>query len=541
MKIPYIEKGNQGGIDFYHNAKDNSRIFLYVYFFCIIIFFFVLLLRLFQLTVVKGAYYSKRSEQNRIREILIEPKRGTITDRKGFILAENREPDVYAPGTRITSSRVYYDAEPFAHVIGYRGMAGDSDFSKDSCDNKLKLGDKIGKKGVEKLYDCELRGKSGKKLIEVDAKGRMVKALSVLNQQQGQTLQLAIDKDLQKVAYELIKGHRAVVVGLKPHTGEVLVLASAPSFDSQAFENIDNAALTKYFSDESKPMFNRATEGTYPPGSTFKITMATAALEEKKIDEATLIEDTGTLKAGTRDFGNWYYLEHGKKEGMVDIVKALQRSNDIFFYQIGGKLGPINIKSWSEKFGFGRKTGLGIDEVAGTIPSPFWKEDILKEKWYTGDTYNMSIGQGYILTTPLQVAQMTNIMASDGYLCEPILRKVSGDTKPDCKKLPISEKTLQTIKKGMVAACTPGGTAWPMFNFKVSEATGSAQMQTACKTGTAESHGEETKPHAWFTIYAPAENPEITLTVMFEEEGQGSDVAAPVARDVLKAYFNRKQ
>lgn len=550
-KIPYIEKG-KGGIDFYHHTRDSSPFFLYGYYFVIVVFFLVLILRLFQLTVVKGAYYRSLSEQNRIREAIIEPKRGTITDRKGFIIAENSEPDAHQDGMRISTLRYYHDAETFAHIVGYRSTADETDLHNDTCDNKLVSGDKIGKKGVEKIYDCQLRGRTGKKLIEVDAKGKRIRTLSVVQPEEGVKLRLAMDKDLQKKAYDLIKGHRAVAIAMNPRTGEVLALASAPSFDPQAFEQVDNSRLKQYFSDTSKPLFNRATEGTYPPGSTFKIVMSAAALEEQKVTESTEIEDTGVLKAGTHEFGNWYYLEHGKKEGMVNIVKALQRSNDIYFYQIGGKLGPVEIKSWAEKFGYGRKSTLGLDEAAGTIPSPFWKEEVLKEQWYTGDTYNMSIGQGYMLATPLQVALATNVIASNGELCTPRLLRTESETlpdsllnrdsHPDCKTVPLSKATMEIIQKGMVAACTTGGTGWPLFNFNVADGHGGTiEIPTACKTGTAESHAESKKPHAWFTVYAPVIHPEISVTVMFEEEGQGSDVAAPVAKEILKAYFERIQ
>jgi penicillin-binding protein 2 len=197
------------------------------------------------------------------------------------------------------------------------------------------------------------------------------------------------------------------------------------------------------------------------------------------------------------------------------------------------------MKNWAERFGYGRSTGIGFEEVEGLIPSAFWKKETLKENWYTGDTYNLSIGQGYLLVTPLQVTQATSTIANNGYLCKPKLLK---NEKPECEKLPISHKTLKSVQEGMKKACATGGTGWPLFQFKVkSDKLKVQEIQTACKTGTAESQSKTTNAHAWFTVYAPAENPEIILTVLVEEGGQGSDIAGPIARDILKAYFERKE
>jgi penicillin-binding protein 2 len=224
----------------------------------------------------------------------------------------------------------------------------------------------------------------------------------------------------------------------------------------------------------------------------------------------------------------------------VDLVKAIKRSNDIYFYKVGEKLGPVDLKIWADRFGFGKKTDIGIDEAEGLIPSSFWKEDVLKEKWYLGDTYNLSIGQGYMLSTPLQVARMTSVFANNGYLCAPQLLKTT-DTK-HCINLHISEKTLRLIKEGMKEACAPGGTGWPFFDFKVQRADNKSEpIAVECKTGTAEAHADSKHPHAWFTIFAPAENPEIVVTVLVEESGQGSDIGGPIAKEILKSYFEREQ
>ena len=545
--LPLFKKGSSGKMDFRPESKINTLYLLYGFIFLIFVSFVIIILRLFQLTVVKGNYYFRLSEENRIKEIVIEPKRGKIVDRKGFIIAENILANIKGQEERLTSSRIYQSPEAVAHLIGYRQLADKTDLEKDSCFNNLRLGDKVGKKGVEKLFDCRLRGKTGKKLIEVDAKGKYLRTIAIQPPVDGDTVQLAIDLDLQKKAYDLIKEKKAAVVGIKPQTGEVLVFVSSPSFNPADFEEGNNEEIKSYFENKDKPMFNRAVEGSYPPGSIFKLVIATGALEEKKIKPDTRFEDTGIIKAGSLTFGNWYFLQYGKTDGMVNIVKAIQRSNDIFFYYAGEKLGVENTKIWAERLGFGKITGIGFDETEGLIPSAFWKKENLKDNWYTGDTYNMSIGQGYLLVTPLQIAQATAVFANGGQLCKPILLK---NEKSQCQKLPISQGTLDLINQGMKEACSPGGTGWPLFQFaakdiKTSEEVKMKQIQTACKTGTAESQSKTSAPHAWFTVYAPydlsAGGPEIVLTILVEEGGQGSDVAGPIAKEILKNFFERSQ
>lgn len=554
-KLPYFKKGSSGEMDFRPESKINTSILLYGFIFFIFLSFLIITLRLFQLTVVKGGYYARLAEENRIREVLIEPKRGKIIDRKGFIIAENKSADINKTGDRLTSSRIYYQPEAMAHLVGYRQLADQGELDNDSCLNNLRLGDKIGKKGAEKLFDCQLRGKPGKKLIEVDAQGKYLRTLSIQTPTEGETVQLAVDLDLQKKTYDLIKNKKAAVVALKPQTGEVLIYVSSPSFNPANFEEGKDEIIKSYLNDKDKPLFSRVAEATYPPGSIFKLAIATGVLEEKTITANTQFEDTGVIKAGSLTFGNWYFLQYGKTDGMVNMVKAIRRSNDIFFYYAGKSLGVDKTKKWADILGFGRATGIGLTESEGLVPSAFWKKETLKDNWYTGDTYNLSIGQGYLLTTPLQIDQATAVFANEGYLCKPkILRIRNKELRiKDCQKLPISRETLSTIKQGMIEACSPGGTGWPLFEFKVqssefriknNEATGSANLRlisTACKTGTAESQGKTSNPHAWFTVYAPTENPEIVLTVLVEEGGQGSDIAGPIARDILKAYFERSE
>ncbi|MDA1317162.1 MAG: penicillin-binding transpeptidase domain-containing protein [bacterium] len=546
----FIHKGEASNISFEKSSGDNARGMFIVYVLGVGIFFLIVMSRMFQLTVVKGEYYANLAFNNRAREIIIEAPRGTILDRKGIVLASNTKPNLASIEDRIPSKRMYHDAASFiSHVIGYRQIADPTDLNNDSCINKLISGDAIGKKGIEQVYDCELRGEHGKKLVEVDAFGKVLKTLSVLAPHEGKDIQISIDSQLQQQAFKLMENYKGAVVGLKPKTGEVLVMVSTPGYDPQLFEDGAANQTEELILSEDKALFNRATEGTYPPGSVYKMFIAAAGLEEGVITAEETIQDNGVLEAGPLKFHNWYFLEYGRTEGEVDMVKALKRSNDIYFYVLGAKLGPEKMKRWAEMFGFQNPTGIALAESVGIVPFPFWKEDTLGEKWYLGDTYNSAIGQGYVSATPLQVAQATAVFANDGTLCVPQILKVGKEVKPQCRDIEMSKSTYNTIREGMKQTCETGGTAWPFFDFSVAElvkestteATLQRRMSVGCKTGTAESHAESGKPHAWFTIFAPYDDPEIVLTVLVEEGGQGSDVASPIAKDVLKKYFERNE
>lgn len=542
------------------------------------VIFLIFLTRLFQLTVVKGTYYAFIAENNRIREISIEGQRGTIYDRKGHVLAESKiakpeeqdeenEEDPIEPP--ISYSRIYNNGQAVSHIIGYRQIASPELLETDACKNLLELNDKVGVKGVEQLFECHLRAIKGKRLVEVDSLGRSVKVLSQVEPKPGQNLRLSIDADLHKKAFDVIEQNditttdtvdltekKIAIVALDPHTGEVLMLFSYPTFDPQAFED-QLSEVSDYFTDKDEPLFNRALLGTYPPGSVFKPVVAAGALEEDVIEEYETIEDNGFIEAGPIRFHNWYYTKYGRTDGLVDLRKGLQRSNDIYFYKIGEKLTPEHIKDWAGAFGFGKKTGIDLPEDAGTIPSDFWKRETIGDKWYLGDTYNLSIGQGYLLTTPMQVAHSTLPFANDGKMCKPQILKLNADenkdllksTNPVCEDMGLAPETITAVREGMKEACESGGTGWPFFDFRVAldeeekEATTSAtkRIEVGCKTGTAESHGIDTLPHAWFTIFAPYDNPSIVLSVLVENGGEGSNVAAPIAKEILKEYFERSE
>lgn len=562
-KLSPVQRVRVGDIKFAAEKDIGRHVILFVLFLFSTLFLIILIIRLFQLTVVKGQYYRRLSDENRTREIIIEPTYGRIIDRKGFVIAENTEGNISTNSAYIRSKRTYYYPEETAHVVGYRQIADATDIQKDYCLRKLEQGEMTGKKGVEKLYDCDLRGTPGRKLVEINATGNNERTIAVVRPISGKELQLALDLELQKAAYKALNNRKGSVIALNPKTGEILALVSSPSFDPEAFEQGKKEVFT-YFTDKNKPLFDRATQGTYPPGSVIKPIFAVGGLEDNTITEKTIVEDNGYLEAGPLKFGNWYYLQYGKTEGPVDVIKAIRRSNDIFFYKLGSMMGPEKLKNWAEQFDLGKAIGIGLDEEEGLLPSPFWKTETLKEKWYLGDTYNYSIGQGYMLITPLQIAKALSSFANNGVMCKPQLLK---NAPLECKKIDISAKNLAIIQEGMRQACIPGGTGWPLFDFKVKNEVAIAKalqgiseekkasveasllkksenwkaIATGCKTGTAESHAASGMAHAWFVAYAPFENPEILVTVFLEEGGQGSDIAGPVAKDILSTYFQRNE
>ncbi len=548
-KLPFFEKASSDS-GFRSHAHDHRLPSFTMLIIISVGFFLLISIRLFQLSVVKGSYYRRLSESNRTKEVVVEARRGSLLDRRGRLITESLMPKKTGVKDRLISDRVSDSGAAVGHIVGYIQLADKSDLKNDMCVHKLQLGDSVGKKGVEKLYDCELRGINGYTLHELDATGAPIRTLGKINPVDGTPVTLSIDLPLQKEAHRLFTEEissqsasfpkreqlaKGALIALEPKTGKVLALYSNPSFNPNDFNQKNTQSVTTYLKDPYQPLFNRATEGSYPPGSIFKLFVATGALEERAMKPDTIVEDTGQITAGPITFGNWYFLQYGKMDGEVNLIKAIQRSNDIYFYKAGEKLGVSNIKKWAERFGFGDRTALPFLQAEGLLPSPFWKEEVLKEQWYLGDTYNLSIGQGYLLTTPVQIAQAAAAFANNGRLCDPQLKQ---NEQPHCIQLPISKETLTQVREGMRLACTTGGTGYPFFEFTP---PGKGRMQVGCKTGTAESHGSGSQsPHAWFTVFAPFDDPQISVTVLVENAGQGSDVAAPIAKELLTAFFRTR-
>ncbi len=566
---------------------------------------FALLWRLFDLTVVQGHQYRNLADGNRTRALIRHAPRGLLLDRTGKPLVANiPEYRLIRPcegehateecttriseeeGNRLQTTglplgsflevdykRVYLYPEATAHILGYINELTEEEVHDDYYALRgYGSGDRLGRTGAEEVFEERLRGKNGKELVEVDSTGKILRVLGSDPAIAGENITLSIDIGLSLAAQTAFPTDaKGAVVVSKPATGEILALYSSPSYNPNLFTSGMSAEeYTQLVNNPDLPLFNRSIGGVYPPGSTFKIVTAIAALEEKAIDKDTTVEDTGVISIGPYQFPNWYFLEYGKTDGLVNVAKALQRSNDIFFYKAGEWLGISKLAEWAQKIGIGKPLGIELfGEAGGLMPDPEWKNtqfqtpedlELRNNEWYLGDTYHVSIGQGYLLTTPLQVNTWTSVIANNGNFCKPTIKKVTDNrfSGASCKTLHIDKRTIETITTGMDEACTTGGTGWPLFDFHVT-ASGSAEatfIPVACKTGTAEFGDAATKPHAWFTAFAPipehynkgvidvgkkviSGDPELAISVLIEGAGQGSDQASPIAKKIFEAWFLR--
>ncbi|MBI2034980.1 MAG: hypothetical protein HYT11_04575 [Candidatus Levybacteria bacterium] len=547
----------------------------------------MLFIRLFFLQVVQGSYYRELSDSNRIRTKIVHAPRGIINDRNGVPLVFNipgfrklaGDTVVFMPRERaltllaegqdleIDSLRSYPFGEATSHVLGYVGQITSSELKQKPFIN-YSINNVIGKTGIESEYEHLLSGVDGKQLNEVDAAGRFIRTLGQTAPVPGKDIALTLDINLQEKVFEAMKGVVKGAVVVSTPTGDILAMISKPSFDSNLFtlgKPHDKNGSTYQTAQEvltdssNQPLINRVISGTYPPGSTFKLVVASAGLDSKLIDERYTVLDTGVVTVGKFSFSNWYFTMRGKTDGELNVVKAIARSNDIFFYKLAEKIGVDNISDMASQFGLGKRLGIDLGgEESGIVPTRLWKKEKIGEDWYLGDTYHYGIGQGYVLTTPLQVNMWTGVIANGGMLYQPHLLK-SNKQKVISNKF-LSEKTLSLIREGMVESCQPQGVGWPLFEFKVKNAklkidgknfleapqsTTSAdfkdyrQVSIGCKTGTAEHGGDKALPHAWITLFAPAYDPQIVVTVLAESSGEGSNVAAPISKKILGYWFTK--
>jgi len=580
-----LEKSQRHSVSF---DKSNS-IRSYILPVALIVAIVLIIARLFFLQIIKGGNYRALSDANRTKTIAIHAPRGIIFDREGIPLVFN------VPGFRqnidgeitlvdknkalrllsegktnleIDSLRSYPYKNVISHVLGYIGQISEDEL-KDKEYLDYKGGDLIGKMGIEREYEKLLKGTDGKEMVEVDSLGKEVRKLGLTDPIPGQNITLTLDIELQKAVYNALKNTKKGAVIVSNLKGEILAMMSNPTFDPNLFTmgedySVDQLAVYKSTSEilldsENQPLLDRTISGTYPPGSTFKLVTAAAGLENKVIDENFTIEDTGILRINAFSFSNWYFTQYGRTDGSVGVVKAIARSNDIFFYKLAELVGVDELSKFAEKFGLGRKLGIDLEgESKGLVPTQEWKKKVIGESWYLGDTYHYGIGQGFLLTTPLQVNAWTQAIANKGTLYRPHFLLNAKPSALNSKFL--SSKTTSLIREGMVDACESGGVAWPLFDFKVKnaalkidgknileapQATTSAdftdyrKVTIACKTGTAQHGGETTMPHAWITLFAPAYDPQIIITVLSEESGEGSNVAAPIAKKILEEWFGR--
>lgn len=442
-----------------------------------------------------------------------------------------------------TSTRRVYESTllSLAHIIGYTGLISSAELEEHPDYQPI---DNIGKLGVEYSYESLLRGIPGKIVYEVDARGNKQSIVSKTDPVTGADISLGIDLDFQKYIEQSLQNtlnnvgaRRGCVVALDPQTGSVRALVSLPGYNANVFVGgIDKQTYTELLEDEDKPLFNRAISGEYPSGSIFKPVMAYAALTEGIINEHTSFLSTGGIGINEWFFPDWKAGGHG----ITDVRKAIAESVNTFFYIIGGGydtvtgLGVERITEYAKKFGFGSQTGIDLPgEQDGFLPSKEWKEDAKGEKWYVGDTYHLSIGQGDFLTTPLQMAVETSIIANNGKIFEPhLVENVDGYGSVDLNKGvgndidSLNAYSLEVVRQGMRETVTSGSAL----------SLSALSKAVAGKTGTAQTPGDRPY-HSWFTGFGPYDDPNLALVVLVEEGGESNYAAVPLAKQIFQWWF----
>lgn len=519
-----------------------QRLFLIV----ISCFFSLLLIRLYDLQVANGSFYRSKADGNRFYTRYLAAERGVFLDRFGDPLVVNvpkyykladrsslysqreaishqtalQEMVIDADGVEYDIERHYVFPESTAHVLGYVSSVT-ADEIQDNPD--IPISSKIGKMGLEKVYDEVVRGSSGTVTYEINALGKKQRTVEESPGTPGHNITTSLDPYISEVAYRALGDQRGAIVILDADTGGVLSLVNAPTYNTtllsktgitSAEELQRRQKVGTYFSNPLKPFFDRAVAGTYPPGSVFKLVTAMAGLEQKVLEESTTVRDEGILEVGEYKYANWYFTQYGRVEGDINIVRSIARSNDIFFYKTAEWLGPVKLGEYARLFGFGERTGIELPgEAAGLVPTPEWKEQTIGEKWFLGNTFHMGIGQGDVLVSPLQVASSVQAIAKRGARCAPRTITSQGSDQfqkeATCTELGFSEKNLDLVVQGMLDACTSGGTAFPFFEHndavRDTDLDPYEQIQkgaVACKTGTSEFGAADSrgyrKTHAWF-------------------------------------------
>jgi penicillin-binding protein 2 len=464
-----------------------------------------------------------------------------ISQDESLIISERQSelPGIYLDKTAI---RNYENSVIFSHIIGYDGKITKEEMDKNKG---YQMTDYIGKSGIEKSYESDLKGENGALQVEVDSAGKIIKNLGVINPESGSDLVLNIDEGLQKKIFDSMSAilektgsKTGAAAAINPQTGGVMALVSFPNYDNNLFaKGITNDEYKNIIDNKNLPLLNRAVSGEYPPGSTIKPAIAAAALTEKTITPETTVSDSGSISIGSWRFGDW------KTHGTVNVKKAIAESCDVFFYTVGGGYGNIQglgmdrMKKYDNLFGFGNPTGVDLPgESSGLIPSEDWKLEKIKEKWYIGDSYHSAIGQGFVTATPIQLANYTASIANGGILYSPRVvnrtRSIDGKEKIVEPKIVrsnfIPKSVLDVVREGMRETVVSG----------TARVLNSLPVEAAGKTGTAQ-FGTEDKTHSWFIAFAPFDNPQIAIAVLIEGGGEGNSAALPVAKDALEWYFSQ--
>ncbi len=600
------------GPRFIREARDPSRRLL-VLTIGVSVLFFVLLMRLWYLQIIKAEDFQNLSENNRLRLVPVAASRGTILDRNGAVLVDNspsfsvavipqevtdkeallkslsrlvgmdesdlsekwekarkrnryqpiilasnisrdqleilEENRLFLPGldVEVHPIRAYSHGLLGAHLFGHLGEISEQEMGTDRF-KSYNPGDYVGKSGIERYWEKELHGADGGRQIEVDAMGRFLRTVSERSPTTGNSLVLTVDLALQQAAESAFGEQAGAAVALDVNSGEVLAFVSSPSFDPALFAGrLPVETWNKYLNDKRHPLENKALKGQYPPGSTFKIITAIAGLEEGLVDENTTVTCTGSYKFGNRSFGCWKRKGHGT----VNLRKAIRESCDVYFYRLGEQLGVDKIAYYAKKFGLGEPLGIGLEsEKSGLIPTTAWKLKRFGKKWLSGETLSVAIGQGYVLTTPLQLAEMIAEVANEGTVYEPHLVKriVSPEGKvlqefppTVVRRVSCKAGTWQAVKKGLFAVVNePGGTGAVarLYEVKVAGKTGTSQVVKLRDRRGAIPY--QYRDHALFVAFAPYDKPEIAVAVVVEHGEHGGSAAAPIAAKILRTYFEGK-
>ena len=496
-------------------------------------------------------------DRRRFRKLLEESKRfeslpirTRLSDEEIARFAVNR---YRFPGVEAKARlfRQYPQGEIFSHVVGHIGRINQREIEQLEKSGRLanyRGSDYIGKIGLEQSYEAALHGTTGVEEVEVDSGGRAVRVLSRTPPVSGNNLVLHLDARLQEIAYNAFGDRRGALVAIDPRTGGVLALVSKPGFDPNLFvDGIDPQSWAELNGSPDKPLLNRAASGTYPPGSTFKPFMALAALFYGKRPPQQVISDPGYFMFGGHRFRDGRPVPLGA----VDMHRSIVVSSDVYYYSLANELGIDPIARFMALFGFGSRTGIDIaGESAGVLPSTEWKYRRFKQKWYAGETISVGIGQGYNSYTPLQLASATATLANDGLMFRPHIVDYVEDIRTR-EKTPVAPKPLRDLElkpehlkivKDAMVGVNKEGTSARVFAdapYVAAGKTGTAQV-IAIKQGEkyVESRvAERHRDHAWFIVYAPAENPTIALAVIAENSGFGARAAAPIARQVLDYHM----
>jgi penicillin-binding protein 2 len=434
-----------------------------------------------------------------------------------------------------TQARLYPRNGLAAHVIGYVGEVSEQELNTSDF-AKYSQGDIVGKFGLERQYNDTLTGVDGQRRVVVDSVGRERQVLENLDATPGKSLQLTLDLDLQAVAELALEGKRGAVVALDPRTGEVLAMVSRPAFDPNAFATrIRTADWKELTTDPNTPLMNRAIQAQFAPGSTFKPTVTLAALGSGTIDPNFTVHCGG----GATFYGHFFRCD--EKHGTLNLHGAIVHSCDTYFYTVGNKVGIDTLAEYGDMVGYGKKTGIDLPgEAEGLMPSSKWKLRTMREKWYAGETISVAIGQGAVLQTPIQLASIIGGIAMGGVWYKPHLVKSAAQAEPT-RHADFRPEDVATVVSGMCGVVNEGGTGGSAAvpGLEICGKTGTAQRVSLTLAKSGKVGSELAKENGWFVGFAPRENPEIVVAALWENVGHGY-AAAPIVRDVIKSYFDKK-